>query len=127
MKAAGEYLFSDKTRNIIGAAIEVHKVLGPGFLEAVYHEALEIELGLRSIPFESHKRLQIPYKSNILAQPYEADFLIYNEIIVEIKALDKLIGKHHAQVLNYLKATGKKVGLLFNFGETSLITKRFVL
>lgn len=127
MSGAGEYLFKEETGNIIGAAIEVHNVLGPGFLEVVYHEALEIELGLRKIPFESHKRLQIPYKTRILAQPYEADFIVYNEIIVEIKALDQLIGKHHAQVLNYLKATKKRVGLLFNFSETSLTTKRFVL
>jgi len=122
-----ELIFRDKTYKIIGTALEVHKILGPGFLEAVYHEAMEIEFTERKILFESHKLLKIPFKSHILKQPYEADFLVYDEIIVEIKALDQLIGKHHAQVINYLKATKKKVGLLINFGEESLVWKRFVL
>jgi len=127
MKEEKELVFRNETYQIIGAAMEVHKVLGPGFLEAVYHEAMEIELTVRKIPFESHKKLKIPYKSHILKQPYEADFLVFNEIIVEIKALETLITKHHAQVLNYLKATKKKVGLLMNFGEMSLVNKRFIL
>ena len=127
MKDEQELVFRNETYQIIGAAMEVHKVLGPGFLEAVYHEAMEIELTARKIPFESHKALKIPYKNHILKKPYEADFLVFNEIIVEIKALETLITKHHAQVLNYLKATKKKVGLLMNFGEMSLVHKRFIL
>jgi GxxExxY protein len=127
MKDEKELIFRNETYQIIGAAMEVHKILGPGFLEAVYHEAMEIEFIARSIPFESHKKLKIPYKSHILKQPYEADFLVFNEIIVEIKALEALITKHHAQILNYLKATEKKVGLLMNFGEMSLVNKRFIL
>lgn len=122
-----ELIFRNETYQIIGAAMEVHKILGPGFLEAVYHEAMEIELTARKIPFESHKKLKIPYKTQILKQPYEADFLVYDKIIVEIKALESLITKHHAQVLNCLKATKKKVGLLMNFGEMSLVSKRFIL
>ena len=97
MEIKEELIFRDKTYKIIGTALEVHKILGPGFLEAVYHEAMEIEFSERQIPFESHKLLKIPFKSHILKQPYEADFLVYDEIIVEIKALDQLIGKHHAQ------------------------------
>ena len=127
MKNEQELIFRNETFQIIGAAMEVHKILGPGFLEAVYHEAMEIELTARKIPFESHKKLRIPYKSHILKQHYEADFLVYDKIIVEIKALDTLITKHHAQVLNYLKATKKRVGLLINFGEMSLVNKRFIL
>ena len=124
MENKRKYLFKDETYKVIGVALEVHNILGPGFLEAGYHEAMEIEMGLRNIPFESHKALKIPYKDRILKQPYEADFLVYKEIIVEIKAADQLIGKHQAQVLHYLKATKKKVGLLINFGEESLKNKK---
>lgn len=127
MNEESKFPLKEKTYEIIGAALEVHKILGPGFLEAVYHEALEIEFDLRGIPYESHRPIKIPYKERILDQPYEADFLVYSEIIVEIKALNQLIGKHHAQVINYLKATKIKVGLLINFGEMSLVWKRFVL
>ena len=122
-----DLLYKEEVYQIVGAAMEVHGILGPGFLEAVYHEALEIEFTERLIPFESHKLLKIPYKSHILRQPYEADFLVFEKIIVEIKALDKLISKNEAQIINYLKATKIKVGLLINFGEESLVWKRFIL
>ena len=75
MDKGTEYIFEDKTFSIIGAALEVHKILGPGFLEAVYHEAMEIELNLRKIPYESHKKLKIPYKSHILNNPMKLIFL----------------------------------------------------
>ena len=107
--------------------MEVHRILGPGFLEAVYQEALEIELSLRGIPYESYKRLKIQYKERYLKQGYEADFLVFEKIIVEIKAADKLISKNEAQILNYLTATKLKLGVLINFGEESLVWKRFVL
>jgi GxxExxY protein len=113
---------------IVGAAIEVHRELGPGFLEAVYQEALEIELGLQSIPFEPGKRLPIQYKGRQLTKEYIADLVCLNQIIVELKALDRLSGREEAQVLNYLKATGLRVGILINFGSIGRLEwKRYIL
>lgn len=102
---------------IVGAAIEVHKELGVGFLEAVYQEAMELELHGRQIPFESQKVLKIQYKERQLEKTYVADLLCYDQIIVELKVLDRLSGTEEAQVINYLKATGVPVGLLINFGS----------
>lgn len=112
-----ELLLKDEVYNIIGAAIEVHRELGPGFLEAVYHEALEIELTDRQVPFRSQQGLIVHYKGNPLQKQYQADLVCYERIIVELKALDRLSGKEEAQLLNYLKATGLRVGLLINFGS----------
>jgi len=112
------------TYNIIGAALEVHKQLGCGFLEAVYSEALELELSARSIPFEREKMLSLVYKGQMLKQYYVADFVCYGSVIVELKAVSKLESIYDAQVLNYLKATNMEVGLLLNFGEESLVKKR---
>ncbi|MFC2107386.1 GxxExxY protein [Bacteroidota bacterium] len=119
-------LYKDEAFNIIGAAMEVHRELGSGFLEAVYQEALEIELEKRSIPFTSQERLLITYKGIELKKEYIADFVCYNNIIVEIKALSSLTSEHQSQILNYLKATGSKLGLLINFGGESLEYKRLV-
>jgi GxxExxY protein len=102
---------------IAGAAIEVHKELGSGFLEAVYQEALAIEFGLRSIPFVSQPQLQISYKDTLLNKLYYPDFLCFDTIIIELKAVNKLGGAEESQLINYLKATGKQVGLLLNFGS----------
>jgi GxxExxY protein len=113
-----DLIYGDEVYSIIGAAIEVHRVLGPGFLEAVYQEALEIELRLRDIPFEVQKPLVITYKKFQLQKGYIADVVCYGKIIVELKALDQLSGKEEAQVLNYLKATGLRAGLLINFGRS---------
>lgn len=110
-------LYKDEVYAIIGAAIEVHRELGPGFLEAVYQEALEIELEERKVPFEPQKPLTIFYKKRRLKKEYIADAICYDKIIVELKALDKLSGREKAQLLNYLKATGLRVGLLINFGS----------
>ena len=112
-----ELLLKDEVYATIGAAIEVHKVLGPGFLEAVYHEAMEIESSLRGLPFESLKKLKIRCKDRELAKAYEADMVFFEQIIVELKALDRLTAREEAQILNYLKATGLRVGLLINFGS----------
>lgn len=98
--------------------------LGAGFLEPVYQEALAIDFELSTIPFEKEKIIGILYKGHLLNKSYIADFLCYGQIIVELKALDELSGDHMAQVLNYLKATNHKVGLLVNFGKTSLQYKR---
>ena len=112
---------------INGAAMEVHSQLGCGFLEAVYQEALAIELKRRGIPFEREKEICIKYKGVVLEKRYYADFVCYDKVIVELKAVSELTNTHVAQVLNYLKATGYRVGLLMNFGESSYTFKRIVL
>ena len=109
-----------KTYRIIGAAMELHCTLGAGFLEAVYHEALAIEFTLRKIPFRRELYLPIYYKDRLLKTKYRTDFLCFEKVIVEIKAISKLGGIHTAQVINYLKATKLKTGLLLNFGTKSL-------
>jgi len=112
---------------IVGAAIEVHKVLGPGFLEPVYQEAMEVELEERGIPFESQKPLAVSYKGRTLGCQYVPDLVCFGQIIVELKALERLCGKEEAQLLNYLKASGLRVGLLINFGSVGKLEwKRFV-
>lgn len=121
-----ELLHGELTYEIIGAAMEVHATLGPGFLESVYQEALAIEFSTRGIPFDPEKRLDIFYKGIKLEKHFEADFICDNKVIVEIKALSALTNEHQSQVLNYLKATGIKVGLLINFGSKSLEHKRMI-
>ena len=115
-----------KTYKIIGAAMEVHKELGSGFLEAVYQEAMERELESRNLVFEAQPAIEIQYKGEPLNKTYHPDFICFNEVIVEIKAISNTTGVEEAQLINYLKATGLKVGLLINFGSKSLEYKRFV-
>lgn len=107
--------------------MEVHRELGPGFSEPVYQEALELEFQLQNIPYEREKLLNIFYKNRKLTKRYSADFLCYDKIIVELKALYELTGDHENQVLNYLKASQLKLALLINFGSKSLQFKRLVL
>jgi len=109
-----------RTYAIIGAAMEVYNTLGCGFLEAVYQEALALELAARAVPFRREVALPVSYKGQVLDTAYRADFICFDSVIVEIKALDRIGGIEHAQVLNYLKATGLEVGLVVNFGEQSL-------
>lgn len=116
----------DQTFAIIGACIEVHKTLGCGFLEAVYQDALEIEFALKDIPFVREAELEIDYKGHILRKKYYADFICYNDIIVELKAVDSISSAHISQVLNYLHATGKQLALLINFGTESLQYRRVI-
>lgn len=113
--------------HIIGAAMEVHNELGHGFLEAVYQEAMSIVFFERSIPFTKEHVLDIYFKGRLLEKKYVADFFCYNEVIVELKAADGLGDHDIAQVLNYLKATGKKIGLLINFGNPRLEYRRIIL
>ena len=101
----------------MGAAIEAHRQLGPGFLEPVYQEAMEIEVSIRGIPFAAQRRIQIKYKEHVLSKEHIADMVFFDKTIVEFKALDCLTGREEAQVINYLKATGFKVGVLINFGS----------
>jgi GxxExxY protein len=115
-----------QTYAIIGAAMEIHRQLGHGFLEAVYQDAAVIEFPLRRIPFEKEVTLPVQYKGTTLPTRYRADFVCFSEIIVEFKALSRLSSVEESQLLNYLKATGLKRGLLINFGAPSLQYKRLV-
>ena len=111
--------FKEESYCITGAALHVYNVLGAGFLEAIYQEALELEFQKRGIPYEREKELTITYDGHKLCQTYKADFVCYNNIIVELKAVNDLNDIHRAQVFNYLKATGFKLGILFNFGNAT--------
>ncbi len=119
--------FENETYAIIGAAMAVHRELGCGFLEKVYQQALAIEFDLRGIPYEREKHLFVTYKDHILDQDYYADFVCYDNIIVELKAVSSLQSEHIAQVINYLNCAQSDVGLLLNFGEESLVYKRLVI
>ena len=121
-----ELLLKDEVFAIVGAAMEVHRVLKCGFLESVYQEAMEIELERRGIPYERQKPLHLVYKGQQLQKEFFADLVCYGQIIVELKAIEKPSGTEQAQVLNYLKATGLRVGVLINFGLPSLDWKRYV-
>lgn len=116
----------ERTYKIIGAALEVHKELGCGFLEAVYQEAMEREFVIQGIPFKTQPVIRIKYKGRPLNKTYQPDFVCFEEVILEIKAISSLSGVEEAQLINYLKATGLEVGLLINFGARSLEHKRFV-
>lgn len=122
-----DLIYKDEVYKIIGAAMVVHKELGCGFLEAVYQEALSLELEEQKIPFEQEKEIEIYYKDLLLNKKYRADFVCYDKIIIEIKALSSLTSEHESQLLNYLKASETKVGLLINFGSKSLQYKRMIL
>ena len=116
--------FAEQTEKIINACLEVHNELKNGFLEPVYQEALECEFNIQGIPYEREKKLNIMYKGTKLNKEYFADFYCYDNIIVELKAVSKLGNEHKAQVINYLKAVNKEIGLLINFGKSSLQWER---
>jgi GxxExxY protein len=120
-----DLLYKEQTFAVIGAAMEVHTILGPGFLEAVYQVALERELTLRGIPFESKVKLPVTYK-DIEAGIYEADLVVDKKFVVEIKAISKFNASHQAQAMYYLTATGLRVALLLNFGTGSLEHRRVI-
>ncbi|MEW5868468.1 MAG: GxxExxY protein [Chloroflexota bacterium] len=120
-----EIIHKDLSYAIVGAALEVHRVLGRGFLEAVYQKALEHEFSLRSIPFEAQKKLPVQYKDISIGE-YIADFLVGDQVIVEIKAISALDKVHEAQAHHYLAATGLELAILLNFGAASLQQKRIV-
>lgn len=112
----------DITRKIIGAAIEVHRELGPGFLESVYQSCLMCEISDTGLTFESEVQLPVMYKGNLLDSFYRVDLIVENEVILELKAIDKLLPVYHAQLLSYLKLSGKQLGLLINF-NVPVLTK----
>ncbi len=106
--------------------MDVHSELGSGFLEAIYHEALLLELENRNIPYETNVKLRVSYKGKNLKKSYYADVICYGKIILELKAMEGLVSEHESQVINYLTATNYKLGLLINFGSKSLQYKRLV-
>ena len=121
-----EYPDSELTQSIIGAAFEVHNILGAGFLEKVYRNALTKELRLQGHQVEAEAKIPVYYKSELVGD-YYADILVSGRVIVELKALSKLTNEHEAQLLNYLKATGHRIGLLLNFGTRKVQIKRRIL
>jgi GxxExxY protein len=116
-----ELILKQECYRIVGAAMEVYNTLGPGFLEAVYQEALEIELAAQDIRFVPQQELKILYKGQALRKTYIADFLVFDQVIVEIKAMNQLASHEEAQLLNYLKATGLSLGILINFGHAETL------
>jgi len=125
--SSDRYPYQKEMYAIIGACMEVHSVLGRGFVESVYHEALCIELEKRNIPFEKNKILFVYYKDVRLKKTFEADIVAYGHIIVELKAIEGSLDAHQGQVINYLFATKHEIGLLVNFGMPSLQYRRFIV
>ena len=122
-----EYLYRDECYLIQGAIFDVYREMGTGFLEAVYQECLEREFQRRDISFTSQKELFLSYKGDRLEQTYKPDLICFDKIIIELKAVSQTRPEHQAQVLNYLNATGMKVGLLVNFGTSPKVSiKRFI-
>ena len=120
-------LFKNESYAIIGAAMEVHRTLGKGFLESVYQESLGLEFNKRQIPFSKEKTLELFYKGDKLSKYFVADFICFEKIVLELKSVSGLTNEHEAQVFNYLKATQMNLALLINFGGKSLEYKRIVL
>lgn len=122
-----ELIHKDETYAIIGCCMEVHKILGKGFNEIVYKDALEVEFKMNNIPYEREKKFELTYKNILLPRQYNADFVAYDKIILEAKAIESLTDSNIKQTLNYLAASKMKLGLLVNFGEDSLKYKRVIL
>ena len=124
--AANKILYREESFAIIGACMKVHRTLGAGFLEAVYDEALEREFQNLKIPFKRQVKLDLYYGNQKLTKQYRADFICYDEIIVEIKAVSLIPTAFYAQLQNYLKCTNIELGMLINFGTSSLTYKRMI-
>ena len=122
-----DLIYKDESYIIIGCCMEVHKIFGKGFNEIVYKDALEIEFKLMNIPFERERKFELAYKNFQLPHHYNADFVVYDKIILEAKAIESLSNSNIKQTLNYLAASKMKLGLLVNFGEDSLKYKRVIL
>lgn len=122
-----ELLYKDEVYSIISCCFEVHKELGKGFSEVLYKDALSLEFGLNEIPFEREKQFDVHYKHFVLPRKYNCDFIVDNKIILEVKSQVSLIEANSGQLLNYLAVSKKRLGLLVNFGESSLKFKRVIL
>jgi len=122
-----KYPLQKESYEIIGICMEVHRILGRGFLEIVYKDALEYEFSVRGIPYEREKRYEVPYKEIILQHNFQADFVVFDDIILEVKAQKGIVEEHYKWVLNYLAISKCSLGLIVNFGEDSLVTKRLIL
>lgn len=120
-------IYKEESYKVVGAAFKVYNALGHGFLEAVYQEALEIEFKRQGIPYEREKELKIKYDGIELKQTYKADFVCFGKIIVELKAVNALDDAHRSQVYNYLHASGYKLGLLLNFGNSDELEKERIV
>jgi len=124
----GKLVYEAETYRVRGAVFEVYRSMGPGFLEAVYQECLAIEFAARDVPFDALRPLELQYKGRALRQGYTPDFVCFDKIIVELKAVRSLAPEHRAQTINYLRATGLRLGLLVNFGSVPHAQiERFVL
>ena len=121
------YLLSEETSEIINLAMEVHRTLGRGFSEIVYKDAMEHEMKARLIDYEREKEFPVKYKDITLPHKFYADFMVFDSVIIEVKAKKAIADEHYAQTINYLAASKCKVGLILNFGESSLIYKRVIL
>ena len=122
-----DFLCKDKTYQIIGVLFEVHKNLGKGFSEIVYKDAIEFEFQQANVPYEREKEYVVNYKNTVLKHKFYADFVVFNEIILEIKTVDCFNNAHYNQCLNYLKVSGNELALLVNFNSVSLEHKRVAL
>lgn len=127
LKLEDKLLYKEESYKIIGCSIEVHKTLGKGFSEIIYKEALEYEFKQNSIPYVREAAYSVPYKNIILSKGFSADFIVFDRIVLEVKAIEYLTKSDIRQTLNYLAATKYKLGILVNFGEDSLNSKRVVL
>jgi len=122
-----KYPLQDESYEIIGICMEVHRFLGKGFLEIVYKDAIEYEFKKKGIAYEREKKYEIEYKDIILPHHFYADFVVYDKIILEVKAQQGIVENHYKWVINYLAVSKCKLGLITNFGEESLVTKRLIL
>lgn len=123
----GDIIFPEESYKIIGICMEIHRILGKGLSEVVYKDALEYEFNYNKVSYCREKKYDVIYKDVILNHSFVADFVVYDKIILEVKAIEKLIDTHKKQTLNYLGITKKNLGLLVNFGEPSLKYERIVL
>ena len=126
MNNGQNFIYSDVTFEILSAAFEVHNTLGSGFLEKIYENALSVELRKKNLNVETQKEINVTYKGTLVGS-YFADMLVDGKVVVELKAVEVLTRAHEAQLLNYLKATEKKLGLLINFGKGRVEHKRFAM
>ena len=127
MSDTNEYYYKkNENYEIVGLCMEVHRILGPGLLEIVYKDALEIEFKNNNIPYEREKEYNVEYKGIILQHKFYADFVVYDDIILEVKSVKEISNDHHAQTINYMKLADPPIGIIANFQNKSLVHKRLI-